>query len=193
MENPRGGRRSTTLIDPCRHALRKLVTVAGCALVAAHPAAAGSAAANAESSADNWCLTAPPRVRVSNPREDVNVRLIAETALSEAMHRLFGRTIVPIDAAAYRRMERYNHQPARGMHLYVARSGVMTPIDLPRLEFDGYAAQASYHASEAHRGDWIHLTSLMTSETRQAPRNFALLIESARPIREVLVYCIGGR
>jgi hypothetical protein len=119
--------------------------------------------------------------------------MITPSAIRMAIRSLETQTVLSIDAAQYRRLVHDGRQPASGKYLYLARAGVMTPVSLSGESFVNYAMRASYTASSAHSADAVHIVSLMTSETRQVPRNFVVVLESPSPIREVFAYCLGGR
>lgn len=101
--------------------------------------------------------------------------------------------MVAIDAHKYRNIIRSGRVPANDKFIYLVRAGVMVPVDLSGQQIAAYAKEASFYISEGDSPATLQVVSLMTSEKRQRPRNYPLLIVSSRPIQAVSATCIGGR
>lgn len=155
----------------------------------------GQGAGNGGPGQASWC--SPPRptpgVSVAPSRDDVEFTFVSRDRLAEALHRLSRRPIIALNGRDFRRFARNGALPTPGKHLYLARAGVMAPIDLPEQETAEYAEGASYYASVSTSRSVLNIASLMTSSSQQAPRNYAILVSSSTPVTDVVVGCIGGR
>lgn len=164
---------------------------------------AAVAVASARPTQAIWCSPPKPYVPGSWPRseqqardrDDVEIHLVARSALRGAMRRLSEREIVPLSVRRFRRLVKDGERPTPGRYLYLVRAGVMTPEGLSGADFLEYAESASYGAAEpaSPSSPPLNIVSLITSHREQRPRNYALLIASPAPVTDIEVHCIGGR
>lgn len=145
------------------------------------------------SSSTSWCSAPRPFVRALDESVGVHVQFLSRQALPRARRMLSRRAIVRLDSAAYRRMLRDGSEPAPARYFYLVRSGVMAPVELSDAQIPAYAEEAAYHPHDDLRPGSVLIASVMTSENRQQPRNYPLLIASERPISRVSTLCMGGR
>lgn len=155
----------------------------------------GGSVGEINSRQSTWCSAQPlpPGMTVGQSREDVQFTIVSRTELGRAMQRLSRRSVVALDARGFRRLARGGVSPAPGKYLYLTRAGVMTPVELPEGDFPAYAERAGYSASVTLPRDVLIVASLMTSGSRQSPRNYAILLSSSTPVAGVRVGCLGGR
>ena len=138
-------------------------------------------------------LGAAPFVRALDESVGVHVQFLSRRALPQARRMLSRRAILRLDSAAYRRMLRDGSEPAPARYFYLVRSGVMAPVELSDAQIPAYAEEAAYHPHDDLIPGSVLIASVMTSENRQRPKNYPLLIASERPISRVSTLCMGGR
>lgn len=141
----------------------------------------------------SWCSSPRPYVRPAPYFRDARVQLVSSQTVPRAMRMLAMRTIVPIDRMTYRRLLSRHSRPAGGRYFYLIRGGVMAPISMSDAQLPAYAQEAAYAVHEDFAPHSVRIVSLITSETRQGPRNYPLLIASTRRITSASTFCIGGR
>lgn len=154
---------------------------------------ASAALPQAPPNESSWCLTPGSFVRELAPASDVHIQFVSRAAISEAEQLLSSRSFVRLNRTDFRRMLKAGSEAAHDRYLYLARGGIMAPVELSDTELPDYVERVSFFPSEGLAPGTLLIASLMTSEGPQRPRNMPLLISSPHAVSDIAMFCIGGR